>query len=73
VGYPYEGRWRRPNVQVASLYVDQRPEGDQSTDRAREFGFAVYPTVGAALRCGGDRLAVDGVLLTGRARAVPSE
>jgi hypothetical protein len=65
VGYPYEGRWRRPNVQVVSLYVDQRPEGDQSTDRAREFGFAVYPTVAEALRCGGDGLAVDGVLLMG--------
>jgi hypothetical protein len=63
VGYPYAGRWRRPNVRVASLYVDQRPEGDQSTDRAREFGFSVWPTVAEALRCGGDRLAVDGVLL----------
>lgn len=63
VGYPYAGRWRRPDVQVASLYVDQRPEGDQSADRAREFGFSVYPTVAEALRCGGDRLAVDGVLL----------
>src|SRR4026207_95682 len=63
VGYPYAGRWRRPNVRVASLYVDQRAENDQSADRAREFGFRVYPTVAEALRCGGDRLAVDGVLL----------
>jgi hypothetical protein len=65
VGYPYEGRWRRPNVRVVSLYVDQRPENDQSIDRAREFGFSVYPTIAEALRCGGDRLAVDGVLLMG--------
>jgi hypothetical protein len=65
VGYPHEGRWHRPPVRVASLYVDQRPEGDQSADRAREFGFSVYPTIAAALRCGGDRLAVDGVLLMG--------
>src|SRR5438477_1996145 len=65
VGYPYEGRWRRPNARVVSLYVDQRPENDQSTDRAREFGFSLYPTVAAALSCGGDRLAVDGVLLMG--------
>jgi hypothetical protein len=63
VGYPYAGHWRRPNVEVTSLYVDQRPEGDQSVDRAREFGFSVYPSVAEALRCGGDRLAVDGVLL----------
>ena len=65
VGYPYEGRWHRPDTQVVSLYVDQRPEGDQSTDRAREFGFAVYPTISEALRCGGDKLAVDAVLLIG--------
>ncbi len=23
VGYPYEGRWHTPNVEVASLYVDK--------------------------------------------------
>ena len=65
VGYPREGRWHRPNARVASLYVDQRPEDDQSADRAREFGFAVYPTIAECLRCGGDRLAVDGVLIMG--------
>jgi hypothetical protein len=65
VGYPREGRWHRPNVRVVSLYVDQRPESDQSADRAREFGFTVYPTIAAALRCGSDQLAVDGVLIMG--------
>lgn len=63
VGYPVKGGWHRPSIQIASLYVDQKPEGDQSLDRAREFGFAVYPTVAEALRCGGDRIAVDGVLI----------
>ena len=65
VGYPYEGRWHRPDTQVVSLFVDQMPEGDQSTDRAREFGFSVYPTISEALRCGGDKLAADAVLLIG--------
>lgn len=65
VGYPYQGRWHRSEARIASLYVDQRPEGDQSADRAREFGFEVYPTVAEALRCGGSELAVDGVLLIG--------
>src|SRR5262245_35980 len=65
VGYPYEGRWRQPNAKVVSLYVDQKPEGDQSADRAREFGFSVYPSIAEALRCGGERLAVDGVLIIG--------
>ena len=63
VGYPYAGEWCQPNVEVVSLYVDQHPEGDQSADRAREFGFSCYPTIAEALCCGGDTLAVDGVLL----------
>ena len=28
IGYPWEGAWHKPNVQVVSLYVDQKPEGD---------------------------------------------
>jgi hypothetical protein len=62
VGYPRNGRWHRPNMKVVSLYVDQKPEGDQSEARAREFGFKVYPTIAETLRCGGDRLGVDAVL-----------
>ena len=65
VGYPRQGRWHRPDMKIASLYVAQRPEGEQGQDRAREFGFAVYPTIAEALRCGGDELAVDAVLLIG--------
>ncbi len=64
-GYPFEGAWHKPNVQVVSLYVDQKPEGDLSGDRAREFGFSVYPTIAEALRCGGNNLAVDAVLIIG--------
>ena len=62
-GYPVDGRWHRPNVEIVSLYVDQQPVGDQSIDRAREFGFNVYPTIAQALRCGGEKLAVDAVML----------
>ncbi|MCY3724537.1 MAG: hypothetical protein OXG97_20165 [Candidatus Poribacteria bacterium] len=65
VGYPKQGRWHRPDMKVVSLFVDQKPEGDQSLDRAREFGFSVYPTIADALRCGGDKLAVDAVLSIG--------
>lgn len=71
-GYPYGGEWIRPDVEVVSLYVDQRPEGDQSVDRAREFGFEIYPTIAEALRCGGDKLAVDGVLVIGEHGEYPS-
>ncbi len=65
VGYPHDGEWVHPNVKVVSLYVDQKPEGDQSEERAREFGFKVYPSIAEALRCGGPKLAVDAVLTIG--------
>ena len=65
IGYPYEGAWHMPDMQVVSLYVDQHPEGDLSAARAREFGFKVYPTIAETLRCGGDKLAVDAVLIIG--------
>jgi len=65
VGYPHDGKWVRPDVKVVSLYVDQKPDNDQSQARAKEFGFQVYPTIAEALRCGGDKLAVDAVLIIG--------
>jgi len=65
IGFPYEGEWHKPNMKVVSLYVDQKPEGDQSQERAREFGFQVYPTIAEALRCGSSKLAVDAVLIIG--------
>jgi hypothetical protein len=64
-GYPLRGKWHRPPLDVVSAYVDQKPDGDLSHLRARESGFTVYPTIAEALRCGGDRLAVDAVLVIG--------
>ncbi len=65
VGYPRHGRWHRPPLQVVSLYVDQRPAGDPSRQRAADHGFTVYPTITEALRCGGNKLAVDAVVIIG--------
>lgn len=64
-GYPLEGQWHRPDIQVVSAYVDQQPEDDLSRDRARRYGFQLYPTVAEALRNGSDTLDVDAVLLIG--------
>jgi hypothetical protein len=65
VGYPRQGRWHHPPLEVVSAYVDQNPKGDLSRQRAHEFGFKIYPTIAQALRCGADRLAVDAVLIIG--------
>jgi hypothetical protein len=63
VGYPHRGEWHRPDMKIVSLYVDQKPDNDLSEARAREFDFKVYPTIAEALRCGGDKLAVDAVMI----------
>lgn len=63
IGYPREGKWHRPAMDVVSLYVHRRPEVDQSRERAAEFGFGIFPSVAETLRCGRDKLAVDGVLM----------
>jgi len=65
VGYPINGRWHYPPFDVVSAYVDQHPEGDLSQKRAKEFGFTLYPTIADALRAGGEKLAVDAVLVIG--------
>lgn len=64
-GYPSEGKWRRPALDVVSAYVDQTSDGDLSRGRAAEFGFKLYPSIAEALRAGGTRLAVDAVLIIG--------
>lgn len=65
VGYPIDGRWHQPPFDVVGVYVDQFPENDLSRQRSQEFGFPIFPTIAEALRCGGDELAVDAVLIIG--------
>ena len=64
-GYPHDGKWHRPEIDVVSAYVDQRPESDLSGNKADLHGFTIYPTIAEALRRGSDKLAVDAVLLIG--------
>jgi hypothetical protein len=65
VGYPVQGSWHKPALKVVSAYVDQTPANDLSSKRAKEFGFTIYPKIAEALRCGGDKLAVNAVLIIG--------
>ena len=70
-GYPMNGRWHRPMLDVVAAYVDQKPEGDLSRSRSDEFGFPIYPTIAETLRCGGGNIAVDGVLIIGEHGSYP--
>ena len=64
-GYPINGKWHRPPLDVVAAYIDQTPENDLSRARSKEFGFPIFPTIAETLRCGGDKLAVDAVLIIG--------
>jgi hypothetical protein len=65
-GFGWEGQHYRPSVDIVSLFVDQHPSNDLSRERERRHpGLRIYPTIAAALNCGGNQLAVDGVLIIG--------
>jgi hypothetical protein len=72
VGYPVNGKWHRPPLDVVAAYVDQTPENDLSRKRSAEFGFPIYPSIAETLRCGGSTLAVDAVLIIGEHGKYPT-
>jgi hypothetical protein len=65
-GYGWGGVYHHPAMDVVSLFVEQRGEGDLVPERVeRHPGMKVYPTVAQALTRGTDKLAVDGVVYIG--------
>jgi hypothetical protein len=62
-GNTLDGKGEFPRLKLVSAYVDQFPANDMSRSLAKENGFTIYDTVAGALTLGGERLAVDGVLL----------
>jgi len=65
LGYTWEGGWRRPDVDLVSLYIDQFPEGDLARAAAKRHNVPIYPSIAEALTLGTSRLAVDGVVIIG--------
>jgi hypothetical protein len=63
LGYTWQGAWRRPEVDLVSIYLDQFPEGDLGRAAARRHGVPLYPSIAEALTLGTGQLAVDGVVL----------
>ena len=64
-GYLRDGKMHYPDFGIAGMYVEQTGPNDLSKEHARKHGFPLYPDIAAALTLGGDKLAVDGVLLIG--------
>jgi hypothetical protein len=63
LGYTWGGEWVAPRVEVASVYIDQAPEGDLTPGRIARHGLKRFPTIEEALTLGGSGLAVDGVVI----------
>jgi hypothetical protein len=64
-GYSIVGRTHQPHCTVVSLYIEQFPETDIGRGMAARYRIPLCDTPAQALTLGGDRLAVDGVLLIG--------
>jgi len=70
-GYTWNGGWQAPRVDVASVYIDQFPENDLARGRIKKHGLNQVPTIEEALTLGGEKLAVDGVIIIGEHGVYP--
>jgi hypothetical protein len=64
-GFPTDDGLIPPQVDIASMYLDQIHERDVGVALAEAHGVPIYPSIRQALTLGGEELAVDGVLLIG--------
>lgn len=62
-GYNLNGQGEFPKLKLVSIFTDQVPERDKSRALAEKHKVPIFDTVAGALTLGGDKLAVDGVLL----------
>lgn len=63
-GYLHDGG-AGPNLQLVSLYLDQIPNRDTGRAAAQKHGVRLCKTIDEAITLGGDKLAVDGVIIVG--------
>ena len=71
-GYGWGGVYYHSPIDVVSLFVEQRGEGDLVPERTKRHpGMKVYPTVAQAVTRGTGKLAVDGVIYIGEQGAYP--
>lgn len=64
-GYTWQGNWQAPRVEIAGVYIAQIPEGDLSVERIAKYRLRQFPSIAETLTLGGEKLAVDGVVLIG--------
>ena len=65
LGYAWAGEWRKPEVDLVSLYVDQFNDDDLARGRSKRYGIPIHQSIADALTLGTGKLAVDGVVIIG--------
>ena len=71
-GYNQDGMPPYPRSKIVSMFTEQVPDNDMSRAMAKKYGVPIFRTVADALTLGGEKLAVDGVLLIGEHGDYPS-
>ena len=63
MGYTFGGKWQVPQFDIASVYIDQHPEGDLAPGRIERYKLNAFSSIEEALTLGTSKLAVDGVVI----------
>ena len=64
-GFNQDDRPPYPRSKVVSIFTEHLPKNDMSRERGAKYKVPVFRTVAEALTLGGDKLAVDAVILIG--------
>lgn len=70
-GYNQDQMAPYPESKIVSMFTEQIPENDMSRPMAKKYNVPIFRTVADALTLGGDKLAVDGILLIGEHGVYP--
>ena len=71
-GFNQDQRPPYPRSKIVAMFTEQVPKDDLSRGMAKKYNVPIFRTVQEALALGGERLAVDGVLLIGEHGEYPS-
>jgi hypothetical protein len=63
MGYTYGGKWQAPRFDIASVFIDQHPDGDLAPSRIEKYKLKQFSSIEEALTLGTSKLAVDGVVI----------
>lgn len=70
-GYDFGAEFRKPALEVVSIYVEQRGDGDLVPERAKRHHIRICNSVDEALTFGTNKLVVDGVIYIGEQGSYP--